>query len=105
MKRSVPQNLHHPSVLIYDHIVPRVSVPLDDKLKQQVAERPGELELDPALSEAQRYAVLMEEGAQARRQRVRHRRRIAAYEEHAAGSEYQEHVESAHAAAFEPGGL
>lgn len=83
----------------------RVSVPVDDELKDQVAHHPDDLEFDPEMSEAQRYAVLLEAGYRARRAEVRNRRRDAAYAEHNESADYGEHLEFSHAVAFEEGGF
>jgi hypothetical protein len=83
----------------------RVSVPVSDDLRSEVNDRPDELELDPALSEGQRFAELIREGLRARRAVVRHKRRAVAYAEHATDPDYLSARDTAHEAAFEEGGF
>lgn len=83
----------------------RVSVPVSDDTKQAVTEHPGDLGLDPALSEGQRYAALVEAGMAAKRAQVRRLRRDLSYAEHGADPQYAEVVAASTAAAFEPGGF
>jgi hypothetical protein len=83
----------------------RVSVPISDDIRSAVTDRPDELEFDPGMSEAQRYALLVREGLRARRTAVRHKRRAEAYAEHAVDAEYVQSLALARESAFEEGGF
>jgi hypothetical protein len=82
----------------------RISIPVSDRIRAEVAERPEQLGLDPALPEAQLYAQLVEEGMRARAARERDRRRAEAYAEHDADPESAEALELADALAFRDDG-
>jgi Arc/MetJ-type ribon-helix-helix transcriptional regulator len=83
--------------------VTRVSVPVRDELKAGIEEHPDEFDLDPSLSEARRYALLLEEGARARRMRRRERARQEAYAAYAADPSHRESVEELFTAALDDG--
>jgi len=83
----------------------RVYVPVDDDVRSEVNERPDDLALDPNLSEAQRFAELVDEGIRARRALVRNQRRADSYSEHSTDAEYLESVQRAADAAFDDGGF
>jgi hypothetical protein len=68
----------------------RVSVSVKDELKVGIEETPDEFDLDPSLSQAGRYALLLEEGARLRRARHRERLRYAAYLAFAAEPTHEE---------------
>jgi hypothetical protein len=80
--------------------VTRVSVPVPEDLRTGIEDRPDEFDLDPALSRAGRYAVLLEEGARVRRMRHRERARRGAYVAYAAHPSHRESVEDLFAAAL-----
>lgn len=81
----------------------RVSVPVPEELKAGIEEHPDEFDLDPSLSQAVRYATLLEEGARARRVRRRERERQAAYAVYASDPAHREVVEDMFAAALQDG--
>jgi len=83
----------------------RVSVPVPENVKKQVDNCPTELGLDPSSSEAQRYALLVDEGARAMRARVRNERRRLAYAEHNESEGYVEALSVSEDFAFREGGF
>lgn len=72
--------------------MPRVSIPVDERLRAEVADSPGLFGLDESLSEAQRLACLLAVGAEAMRAQVSDARRRDLYAELAADSGYAESV-------------
>lgn len=72
----------------------RVSVPLRDELKTEVVEDPEEFGFDDSMSEAQRFAALLEEGAAARRSAQRDVRRADAYALFAADDAHRESTQT-----------
>lgn len=83
----------------------RISVPVPEDIRSEVNDRPDDLELDPRLSEGQRFAELVQEGLRARKALVRHKRREIAYREHRADPEYQDARALAHESALDEGGF
>jgi hypothetical protein len=81
----------------------RVSVPLEERLKQEIVEHPDEFGFDSALSEAQRYAALIKEGARSRRAALRDERRVKVYAEFAADRDHEESARALSNLAFESG--
>ena len=61
--------------------MPRVSIPVDERLKAEVAESPDVFGLDESLSETRRLAYLLEAGAEALRAQVYDARRRDLYAE------------------------
>jgi len=78
----------------------RVSVPLRDELKREIADHPDGLGLDASLSEAQRVAQLVEEGAAARRAAQRDALRAEVYAVFAADPAHEESIRELADAAF-----
>jgi len=83
--------------------VTRVSVPVNEELKVGIDESPDEFDLDPGMSQASRYAVLLEEGARFRRLRRRERRRQEAYVRFASNPVHEEAVSELFALAVADG--
>jgi hypothetical protein len=81
----------------------RVTIPVTDTLTTEVEEHPDQLDLDPELSHARRYALLVEEAASLRRARRAERERREAYAVHFADPAHRESVEDLFAAAIEDG--
>jgi hypothetical protein len=84
-------------------VTTRVSVNLDAELKAGIEESPDEFDLDPQLSQAGRYALLLEEGARFRRARRRERIRQEAYVRFAADPVHEEAVNELFALAVDDG--
>jgi len=57
--------------------VTRVSLPIDEELREEIRERPDAFGFAPGLSEAQRCGALLAEGARARLAAHRGRKRHA----------------------------
>src|SRR2546425_12659850 len=104
MKHLVMLNLQHYPQQAKVRPMTRVSVPVSDRIKTEVAEHADDLEFDANLSEAQRYAQLIEEGYAARRAAVLNRRRELAYAEHNEDQEYVQATDLADSWAFSDGG-
>jgi len=82
----------------------RVTFTLNDEaLATTVVERPDEFDLDPELSQSQRYALLVAEGAALRRGRRAERERQAAYLTHSADPAHRESVDDLFNLAVEGG--
>ncbi len=83
--------------------MPRVSVPVRDELKSEIADHPDHFGLDDALSEGQRLVALVEEGAAARRAAIRDAQRTEVYASFAAHPAHEESTRELADAAFEHG--
>jgi len=68
----------------------RPSVPLPAELMQAIHERPDELDFDPGTSDSSRLRILLEEGYEARRERVRRAQRAVSYRRWAEDAEAAE---------------
>ena len=79
--------------MCYSRDMPRVSVPIDEQLKFQVAETPDVFGLDDRLSEARRLALILAAGADALRREVADARRRELYAELIADPGYRESTE------------
>ena len=73
--------------------MPRVSIPVDERLKAEVAESPELFGLDAGLSETRRLAHLVKVGAEALRAQVYEQRRRELYAELVAEPAYRESAE------------
>jgi hypothetical protein len=81
----------------------RVTFTLSDELSTVVTERPDELDLDPELSQSQRFALLVADGAALRRARRAERERQAAYTTHSTDPAHRESVDDLFNLAVEGG--
>jgi hypothetical protein len=81
----------------------RVTIPVTDTLSAVVEDHPDQLDLDPELSQARRYALLIEEGAALRNARRVERERRDAYAVHSADPAHREFGEDIFALAVEDG--